>query len=163
MARVSVGLPVYNGERYLNEALDSILRQTFEDFELIISDNASSDRTEEICEEYARNDKRIRYSRSSENLGVAWNFNRVAGLSTSEYFRWATADDLWRPKIFRRAWRFSTGSGMRFSAIRKRCSSMRMGNLSGIMRITLIYVRHHPVSAFINILQKWVYAISTTD
>ncbi|MGD0660071.1 MAG: glycosyltransferase [Syntrophorhabdales bacterium] len=97
MARVSVGLPVYNGERYLNEALDSILRQTFEDFELIISDNASSDRTEEICKEYARNDKRIRYSRSSENLGVAWNFNRVAGLSTSEYFRWATADDLSAP------------------------------------------------------------------
>ena len=98
MARVSVGLPVYNGERYLNEALDSILCQTFEDFELIISDNASSDRTEEMCREYAKNDKRIRYSRSSENLGAAWNFNRVAGLSTSEYFRWATADDLSAPE-----------------------------------------------------------------
>jgi glycosyltransferase involved in cell wall biosynthesis len=93
--RLSIGLPVYNGESFLKEAIDSILTQTFEDFELIISDNASTDRTEEICRAYVEQDKRIRYYRNKNNEGSAPNFNRVFELSSGEYFKWTACDDLY--------------------------------------------------------------------
>jgi glycosyltransferase involved in cell wall biosynthesis len=93
--RVSIGLPVYNGERYVGEAIEGVLAQTFSDFELVISDNASTDGTKEICQEFARNDARVRYSRSPENLGAAPNFNRCFALAQpTEYFKWITYDDL---------------------------------------------------------------------
>jgi glycosyltransferase involved in cell wall biosynthesis len=85
---------VYNGERYLALALDSLLAQTFEDFELIISDNASSDRSEEIGRCYAARDSRVRYVRNERNLGCNTNFRRAFQLSSGQYFRWAAADDL---------------------------------------------------------------------
>ena len=94
MPKVSIGMPVYNGERFLGEALDSMLSQTYSDFELIISDNASTDNTDEICISYAKKDKRIRYYRNEKNLGAAWNYNRVFILSKGEYFKWATHDDI---------------------------------------------------------------------
>ncbi len=96
---VSVGLPVYNGESYLAEALDSILNQTFTDFELIISDNASTDQTEEICRRAAERDHRIYYYRSSTNQGAAWNFRHVFELSQGRYFKWMAADDLISPTM----------------------------------------------------------------
>jgi glycosyltransferase involved in cell wall biosynthesis len=86
-------MPVYNGERHLAEAVDSILVQDFHDFELIISDNASTDATQDICEAYARRDSRIKYSRLPENLGAARNFNRVVHMSMGEFFKWAAHDD----------------------------------------------------------------------
>jgi glycosyltransferase involved in cell wall biosynthesis len=92
--RVSIGLPVYNGNGYLEAALASLLNQTFSDFELIISDNASIDRTEEICKKYAAEDSRIHYYRNARNLGAAWNFNHVFALSSGEYFKWAAHDDI---------------------------------------------------------------------
>ena len=95
--RVSIGLPVYNGENYLKDALDSILAQTYTDFELIISDNASTDRTSEICQAYAAKDPRIRYYRTEKNLGAAWNFNHVFEISYGEYFKWAAHDDIIAP------------------------------------------------------------------
>ena len=95
--RVSVGLPVYNGERYIAETLDSILAQTFDDFEVIVCDNASRDRTEEICRVYAARDSRIRYVRNSTNLGAAKNYRLAFELSSGEYFRWANCDDLFAP------------------------------------------------------------------
>lgn len=79
--RVSIGLPVYNGEVFLAETLNSILSQTFQDFELIICDNASTDQTQEICRKFARQDERIRYYRNEANLGAAKNFNRVFSLA----------------------------------------------------------------------------------
>lgn len=91
---VSIGMPVYNGERFLKEAVDSILAQTFSDFEVIISDNASTDGTSEICRSYAAQDQRVRYYRSEQNLGAAWNYNRVFELAAGEYFKWAAHDDL---------------------------------------------------------------------
>lgn len=91
---VSIGMPVYNGEQYLRETLDSLLVQDFENFELIISDNASEDSTQEICLEYANRDSRIRYYRNEKNLGACWNFNRVLQLASCEYFMWAAHDDL---------------------------------------------------------------------
>ena len=99
---VSIGLPVYNGERFLTETLDSLLAQTFENLELIISDNASTDRTQEICEDYAAKDRRIRYYRNDQNLGAARNYNRVFELSTGKYFKWAAHDDLCAPVLIKR-------------------------------------------------------------
>jgi glycosyltransferase involved in cell wall biosynthesis len=92
--RVSVGVPVFDGENYVAEALDSLLAQTYEDFELIISDNASTDATEEICRAYACRDSRIRYVRNEANVGAAKNFNQLVALAKGEYFKWAAHDDL---------------------------------------------------------------------
>lgn len=100
--RVSIGMPVYNGERYLEETLDSFLAQTFEDFELIISDNASTDGTQEICRAYVAQDRRIRYYRNAQNLGAARNYNYVFELATGEYFKWAAHDDLCAPEYLAR-------------------------------------------------------------
>lgn len=96
--RLSIGLPVYNGQKYLGSTVDSILRQPFGDFELIISDNASTDATQEICRTYAAGDRRVRYHRNERNLGVAWNHNRVFELSSGEYFMWAAYDDVRAPE-----------------------------------------------------------------
>ena len=96
--RASIGLPVYNGERFLRETLDSLLAQTYSDFELVISDNASTDRTEAICRAYADKDRRVRCYRNKENLGAAFNYRRVFELATGTYFKWATADDLCEPE-----------------------------------------------------------------
>jgi len=97
--KVSIGLPVYNGENYLIEALDSLLTQTFEDFELIISDNASTDNTQEICQAYAAKDARIRYYRQDRNMGTAWNYNFVFEKANADYFKWAAHDDLCAPQF----------------------------------------------------------------
>ena len=98
MPFVSIGFPVYNGDNFLEESFTSILHQTYEDFELIISDNASTDRTQEICKEYALKDNRIKYFRNNENLGAAWNFNRVFELSSGKYFKWSAHDDICAPE-----------------------------------------------------------------
>jgi glycosyltransferase involved in cell wall biosynthesis len=99
--RVTVGLPVYNGETYLAESLDALLGQTFEDFELIISDNASTDATADICQRYSRQDSRIRYVRQPRNLGLAANHNFVFEESRGEMFKWAAADDLYGRDLLR--------------------------------------------------------------
>lgn len=93
-AKLSIGLPVYNGERFLPQALDHLLAQTFRDFEIIVSDNASTDRTSQICREYATRDSRIRYCRNDSNLGAVANFNRTFELSAAPLFKWAAHDDL---------------------------------------------------------------------
>jgi glycosyltransferase involved in cell wall biosynthesis len=93
MTRISVGLPVYNGERYLRQALDSIVTQTHADLEIIISDNASTDATTEICQEYAAHDPRIRYFRQDVNRGGAYNHNFVLAQATAPYFRLFSHDD----------------------------------------------------------------------
>jgi hypothetical protein len=98
MTRVSVGLPVYNGERYLECALNSLVAQSHADLEIIISDNASTDRTEEICRAFAAQDKRIRYIRQPENRGGAFNHTFVAEQATAPYFRWYSYDDWMGPE-----------------------------------------------------------------
>ncbi|MGH8502333.1 MAG: glycosyltransferase family 2 protein [Gammaproteobacteria bacterium] len=99
---VSIGMPVYNGEKYLRAALDCFLHQTFSDFELIISDNASMDATEAICRDYAARDRRIHYFRNTKNIGAAKNFNRVLALASGKYFKWASHDDLHEPDYLER-------------------------------------------------------------
>jgi glycosyltransferase involved in cell wall biosynthesis len=100
--KLSIGMPVYNGENFIREALDSILAQTFTDFELIISDNASTDNTEAICREYMAKDSRIRYYKNEKNLGGAPNYHRTFELSTGEYFKWAAHDDVIAPDFVSR-------------------------------------------------------------
>jgi glycosyltransferase involved in cell wall biosynthesis len=100
--RVSIGVPVYNGERFIKESLNSLLAQTFEDFELTISDNASNDNTQDICRAYAARDCRIRYLRNETNIGVNRNYNRVFEVSRGEYFKWAAADDVCHPCLIAR-------------------------------------------------------------
>ncbi len=97
--KVSIGLPVYNGAEFLSQAIESILGQTFTDFELIISDNASTDNTPAICQNYAAQDSRIRYYRNTTNIGGAHNGNRTFQLARGEYFRWAAHDDLCAPAL----------------------------------------------------------------
>lgn len=92
--QVSIGMPVYNGGPFLREALDSLLAQTFTDFELIISDNASTDSTKTICCEYAAKDARICYVRQPKNQGATANFQFVLDKSIGEYFMWAASDDI---------------------------------------------------------------------
>ena len=100
--RLSIGLPVYNGEKYLRRALDSLLGQDFGDFELIISDNASTDGTTDICKDYARQDSRIRYFQSQSNRGATWNYRHVFDLAHGEDFKWAASDDECYPTMLRR-------------------------------------------------------------
>ncbi len=100
--RVSIGLPVFNGERYLEEAILALRAQTFEDFELIICDNASTDGTKAIGEAHAAADSRVRYVRNPRNLGAANNYCRTFELARGAYFRWATADDLSAPETVER-------------------------------------------------------------
>lgn len=100
--KVSFGLPVYNGEKYLRSALDCILAQDFTDFEVVICDNASTDGTAAICREYAAKDSRIRYARNETNIGATGNYNRVFELSRGEFFKWASHDDEFHPTLVRR-------------------------------------------------------------
>lgn len=99
---VTIGLPVFNGELFLAKRLDNILTQTFSDFTLIISDNASSDATQEIALTYARTDHRIRYIRQPKNHGAIWNFNFVISQCSSRYFVIAAVDDLWAPDFLQK-------------------------------------------------------------
>ena len=99
---LTIGLPVYNGQNYVSESLDSLLAQTYTDFELIISDNASTDSTEEICRAYAARDSRIRYVRQQMNMGAAPNHNYLVQSARGRLFKWAAHDDLFAPKLVER-------------------------------------------------------------
>ena len=92
---VTIGMPVFNGEKYIAEAIDALLQQSYQDFVLLISDNASTDATMEICREYAVSDSRVRYLRQRENIGATRNFISVLEKAESDYFMWAAYDDLW--------------------------------------------------------------------
>ena len=100
--KVSIGMPVYNGGQHIRQALDLLLAQDYQGFELIISDNASTDDTQRLCLDYSARDKRIRYYRSKENKGAIWNFNQAFMLSQGEYFMWASCHDSWEPSYVSR-------------------------------------------------------------
>jgi glycosyltransferase involved in cell wall biosynthesis len=137
--RVSIGLPVYNGENYLCETIESILRQNYADFELIISDNASTDRTPEICQRYAVHDERISYYRNDRNIGAAKNFNRVFELSRGDYFKWAAHDDLIEPEYV------------------QKCVQILDEDISVILcysKVTIIDKNGKPIEQFENRLQR---------
>jgi glycosyltransferase involved in cell wall biosynthesis len=100
--KVSIGMPVYNGANYVRSSVQSILAQDYKDFELIISDNASTDETEPICRELAESDARIRYFRNDRNRGASWNYNNVFRLARGQFFKWSAHDDECHPTMFRR-------------------------------------------------------------
>lgn len=100
--KVTIGMPVYNGARHLAQALDSLLKQTFTDFELLIADNASTDRTGDICKDYAKLDPRIRYVRHATNRGAVYNWNFVVAEARGQYFRWASGNDYCAPTMLER-------------------------------------------------------------
>jgi glycosyltransferase involved in cell wall biosynthesis len=100
--RLSVGLPVYNGENYLAESLEALLGQSYEDFELIISDNASTDGTGDICRRYAAQDSRVRYIRQPQNIGLARNHNCLVAEARGQLFKWASHDDLYAKDLIER-------------------------------------------------------------
>lgn len=97
--KVSLGLPVYNGENYLPQAINAVLAQTYKDYELIISDNGSTDNTETLCRAFVEKHPHFTYFRSDKNHGAAWNFNRVFELASGEYFKWVAHDDLMAPSF----------------------------------------------------------------
>lgn len=99
---ISIGMPVYNGERFVRQALESILIQDYGNFELIISDNASTDSTSKICQRYADRDARIRYVRNETNLGASPNHKRVFEMGRGDYFKWAAHDDECLPTFLSR-------------------------------------------------------------
>ncbi len=100
--RLTLGLPVYNGERYLAASLDALLAQTFTDFQLIISDNGSTDRTGEIARHYEATDSRVRYVHHPENRGSTFNHNYVVEQARGEFFKWVSDDDLYAPDLLQR-------------------------------------------------------------
>lgn len=117
---VSVGMPVFNGLPYVEEAVRSLLGQSWADFELVISDNASTDGTVEFLERVAQQDSRIRLHRNDQNLGAVANFNRVLSLANGQYFMWAGADDVWEPTYIEsvlQALRSSPRAVLSFSAL----------------------------------------------
>lgn len=97
--KLSIGMPVYNGEAHISQALDSLLEQSFTDFEIIISDNASTDRTQQICREYQKRDSRIKYFEQEHNFGAVANYNAVFELASGEYFKWAACNDTCLPEM----------------------------------------------------------------
>jgi glycosyltransferase involved in cell wall biosynthesis len=96
---VSICIPVFNGEKYIRKALDSLIGQDYLNIEIIISDNASTDKTNGICNEYAAKDKRIKIYRQRYNVGVTKNFEKVVGFAQGKYFMWAGVDDYWFPEF----------------------------------------------------------------
>jgi glycosyltransferase involved in cell wall biosynthesis len=99
--RLTIGLPVYNGENYLAEAIEALLGQTYENFELIIADNASTDGTTDICQHYVQQDSRVRHLRHPENIGLARNHNCLVAEARGELFKWAAHDDLYGKDLLR--------------------------------------------------------------
>ena len=99
--RIVIGLPVYNGENYLEKAIASILAQSFDEWQLFIGDNASTDATESICRRYAQQDERIKYHRHEQNIGAAPNFNFLFQPGDAPYFKWAAHDDTLEPDYLR--------------------------------------------------------------
>src|ERR1700683_4254551 len=100
--RLTIGLQVYNGENDLAECLEALLGQTYEDFELLISDNASTDATADICRRYAKRDPRIRYVRQPRNIGLGPNYNFLVDQATGEFFKPAWHDDLYARDLLKR-------------------------------------------------------------
>ena len=100
--KLSIGIPVFNGEKFLRQCLDSLISQTFTDFELIISDNASDDKTSDICKSYTGKFKNFRYIKHEKNMGMKWNFNFVLQQANCDYFLWVAVDDILLPNFLQK-------------------------------------------------------------
>ena len=99
---ISIGLPVFNGEGFISSSIDALLCQTHKNFEIIISDNSSTDSTSLICEQYAKRDSRIKYIRQKQNMGAVWNFNFVLKQAKNDFFMWNSVDDIKEPEFLKK-------------------------------------------------------------
>ena len=100
--KISIGIPVYNGEKFIRKCIESILQQTNRNFELIISDNASTDSSPEICKEFLNKDNRITFVRQNKNMGRLWNFHFLVTKAVGEYFVWVPVDTFLLPEFLER-------------------------------------------------------------
>ena len=100
--KISIGIPVYNGEKFIRKCIESVLQQTNRNFELIISDNASTDSTPEICKEFLNKDNRITFVRQNKNMGRLWNFHFLVTKAVGEYFVWVPVDTFLLPEFLER-------------------------------------------------------------
>lgn len=153
--KVSIGLPVFNGEKYLEESINSILNQTYDDFELVISDNGSTDRTQRICEDFAAQDDRIRYYRNSENKGATWNFNRVFELSQGEYFKWAAHDDIISPTFLEKCVEVLNSDATIILCSSQVTNIDEHGEMIAFYDIKLRTNSYSPIIRFKDLLLKW--------
>lgn len=155
-------MPVYNGKLFLRQALDSLLAQTHTNFELIISDNASTDNTQEICLEYAKNDERIGYHRCETNNGANWNFNRVFELSSGTYFMWAAHDDYWAPRYIEACLKaFSRTEGIVLSGTSCRIVKQNSNEFVALDK-RLTTIDQKPVQRFMN-YKKMLQGVPNTN
>jgi glycosyltransferase involved in cell wall biosynthesis len=139
--RLTVGLPVYNGENYLAESIEALLGQTYADFELLISDNASTDGTAEICRHYEKADARVQYFRQPRNVGLAPNHNFVVDRARGEYFKWASHDDLYARDLL------------------ERCVEA----LDSHPRVVLVHAWAAMIDGFGNVTNAFVYPLATAS
>ena len=156
---VSIGLPVFNGERYLRQALDSLLGQDFQDFELIISDNASTDRTMEICESYAAKDSRIRYYRNESNIGAVPNYIRVFELARGEFFKWCAHDDICHPRFLSRCVEIMDSSPPSVVLVYPQCEMIgELGEVRGRLPDCIESKAKHPHQRVAQVLRHVSYS-----
>jgi hypothetical protein len=157
--KVSIGLPVYNGERYLRGALDALMAQDFTDFELVISDNASTDGTAAICAEYARRDSRLRLYRNDTNIGSAPNYRRVFELARGEFFKWCSHDDLWHPTLLRRCLDVFASAPQDIVLVYARCELIdEYGHAIGVASDRVETTDPRPYRRFARVLRNVSYA-----
>ncbi len=141
---VSVAMPVYNSEKYLAESIEAHLKQTYQDFELILTDNASTDRSEEIGREYASKDARVKYHRNPQNLGAAGNYRRGFELAEGPYFRWSPSDDLISPNLLQSAMDVLEGDPSIFVAYGRTKLIDDKGNITGDFDENLHLMENRP-------------------
>lgn len=151
---ITLGLPVYNREKYIGKSMDSLLGQTFSDFELVISDNASTDGTEAICRDYAGRDPRIRYHRSPENVGANRNFNRVFELARGKYLKWCTSDDFWAPEMLAKTYPVMEGDPSIVLCYPKTMIVDTDGNPQEPYEDNLHLMDDNPADRFINLFSR---------
>lgn len=153
---VSVGMPVYNGERYLAEAVESILGQTFSDFELIISDNASTDGTAKICEELVGRDSRIRYARQEVNIGLWANWDFVAHAARGTYFKWASANDRCDRMMLERCVKVLQHEDDAVLCYGRTCFIDGQGNETGLYEYDFSFHQDRPSERFISVRDRMI-------
>jgi glycosyltransferase involved in cell wall biosynthesis len=151
---VTIGMPVFNDDAYVGLAIESLLAQSFRDFELLISDNASTDRTGEIAEQFARRDPRVRYYRQPENIGIIPNFNFVKSLASGRFFMWAAADDVWQHQFLERAVRLLEENAGAVGAFAPFSFMDQNGNLEG-QPLHVSYVGSSAVARIVQLARKY--------
>jgi glycosyltransferase involved in cell wall biosynthesis len=151
---VTIGMPVYNGEQHIVQAVESMLQQTFANFELIVSDNASTDRTQAICQELSARDRRIRYIRQCRNMGAVPNWDFVARSAKGMYFKWASANDYCDPTMLERCLNILKSSPDIALCYGRTCLVDNRGNSLGVYPYDLSAEQERASARFISVRNR---------